>query len=62
MPITSGNSKSLSSTRRPVLPQGSMLNSRMLTISTRIMKLVPHRGWKRRWRRTFSTVSSSWLS
>ena len=44
MPMTSGRSSSLNTTRRLVLDQGSTLYRNTLTMTTRIKKLVPHRG------------------
>ena len=48
---------SLYTTRRPVLVQGSTAYKKMLMIMTRIIKLVPQRGWNRLCLRMFSTVS-----
>ena len=59
MPMTTGRSSSLNTTRSPVLDQGSTLYRKTLTITTRIRKLVPQRGWKRVYLLTFSTVSAS---
>ena len=59
MPMTTGSSSSLNSTRRPMLPQGRTLYKNTLTMTTRMRKLVPQRGWKRVYLRTFSTVSAS---
>ena len=59
MPMTSGSSSSLHTTRRPMLPHGSTLYRNTLTMTTRMRKLVPQRGWKRVYLRTFSTVSGS---
>ena len=59
MPMTTGSSSSLSSTRSPVLLQGRTLYKNTLMMTTKIRKLVPHRGWNRVYLRTFSTVSSS---
>ena len=42
-----------------VLDQGSTLYRNTLTMTTKIKKLVPHRGWKRVYLRTFSTVRGS---
>ena len=57
--MTSGRSSSLNTTRRLVLDQGSTLYRNTLTMTTKIKKLVPHRGWKRVYLRTFSTVRGS---
>ena len=59
MPMTTGRSSSLNTTRSPVLDQGSTLYRNTLTMTTRIKKLVPQRGWNRVYLRTFSTVSGS---
>ena len=44
MPMTSGSSSSLHTTRRPMLPHGSTLYKNTLTMTTRMRKLVPQRG------------------
>jgi len=50
---------SLYTTRRAVLVQGSTAYKKMLIMMTRIIKLVPQRGWKRLCLRMFSTVRGS---
>lgn len=57
IPTKSGNMQSLYTIRIPVLVHGSTAYKKMLIMMTRIIKLVPQRGWKRLCLRMFSTVS-----
>ena len=54
-----GRQRILSPTRIQILSQVTREDTRMESSSTMTRKLVPQRGWKRVYLRTFSTVSSS---